>query len=159
MTKLFRVSNCKTTKEILDILEVTYEGTEEDKRSKLKTLAQEYELFIMLPHESILDLQNIFTHFINHFMALGKTFTNDGLNLKILRSLSRVWQSKVTSISETKSLSKMSLASLFVKLQEHEMKLDSLERHELDHDKLKKHEWGEVKVKSLALRSNHESDE
>lgn len=36
---LFRVSHCKTIKEIWDTLEVTQEGTVEMKKSKLNTLS------------------------------------------------------------------------------------------------------------------------
>ena len=72
----------------------------------------------MQPGESILNLQKRFVHLTNHLKALGKTLTNDELNLKVLRSLTREWQPKVTAISEKKSLSKMSSATLFGKLQE-----------------------------------------
>ncbi|XP_045798087.1 uncharacterized protein LOC123892341 [Trifolium pratense] len=152
MDEFFRISQCKTAKEIWDTLEVTHEGTTEVKRSKLNTLSQEYEMFRMQPGETILDLQKRFSHLTNHLMALGKTFTNDELNLKVLRSLTRAWQPKVTAISEKKSLSKMSLAALFGKLQEHEMELDQLERHE----------GRENKVRTLALKTkarDYDSDD
>lgn len=69
--------------------------------------------------ESILDLQKIFVHLTNHLKALGKTLSNDELNLKVLRSLTKEWQPKVTTISEKKSLSTMTSATLFGKLQEY----------------------------------------
>lgn len=46
-------------------------------------------MFRMQPREKILNLQKRFTHLKNHLMALEKTFTNDELNLKVLRSLTR----------------------------------------------------------------------
>ncbi|XP_073225568.1 uncharacterized protein [Cicer arietinum] len=49
MDEFFRISHCKTAKEIWDTLEVTHECTIEVKRSKLNTLSQEYELFRMMP--------------------------------------------------------------------------------------------------------------
>ncbi|KAF1884624.1 hypothetical protein Lal_00028505 [Lupinus albus] len=55
-----------------DTLEITHEGTEEVKRSRLNTLSQEYEMFRMRPGEKILDLQKRFTHLTNHLIALGK---------------------------------------------------------------------------------------
>ena len=128
--EFFRVSNCTTAKEMWDTLEVTHEGTEEVKRSRMNTLSQEYEMFRMKPGESILELQKRFTHLINHLISLGKDFSNSDLNLKVLRSLTRVWQPKVTAISEKKSLSKMTLAALFGKLQEHELELSRLEESE-----------------------------
>ncbi|KAF1881736.1 hypothetical protein Lal_00032207 [Lupinus albus] len=74
-------------------------------------------MFRMRPEEKIFDLQKRFTHITNHLIALGNVLSNSDLNLKVLRSLTRTWQPKVTTISEKKNLSKMSLAALFGKLQ------------------------------------------
>ena len=131
MDEFFHVSSCTTSKEICDTLVENHEGTAEVKRSRLNTLSQEYELFRMQPRESILDLQKRFVHLTNHLKALGKTLTNDELNLKVLRSLNREWQPKVTAISEKKNLSTMTSATLFRKLQEYETELARLEKHEI----------------------------
>ena len=82
-------------------------------------LLKKYEMFRMLPGERILDMHKRFTHLTNHLTALGKTLTNNDLNLMIPRSITIAWKPKVTVISEKKSLSNMSLAALFGKLQEH----------------------------------------
>lgn len=84
----------------------------------------------MQPIKSILDLQKRFIHITNHLMALGKNFTNDKLNLKVLKSLTKTWKPKVTTITGNKSLSKMTSATLFGKFQEHEIELKRLEKHE-----------------------------
>src|SRR3954468_7738423 len=131
MDEFFRVSACTMTKEIWDTLVETHEGTVEVKRSRLNTLSQEYELFRMQPRESILDLQKRFVHLINHLSALGKKVSTEEQNLKVLRSLTREWQPKVTVISEKTNLSKMTSATLFGKLQEYETKLGRLETHEI----------------------------
>ena len=55
----------------------------------------------------------------------------------MLRCLSREWQPKVTAITESRDLSNMSLATLFGKLQEHEIELLRLHQHE-ENDKKKK---------------------
>ncbi|KAK2382430.1 rust resistance kinase Lr10 [Trifolium repens] len=149
MDEFFRISTCETAKEIWDKLVETHEGTAEVKRSRLNTLSQEYKLFTMQPGESILNLQKRFVHLTNHLKALGKTLTNDELNLKVLRSLTREWQPKVTAISEKKSLSKMSSATLFGKLQEYETELGRLEKHE-NQDK---------KSKSIALKVDSKENE
>ncbi|WJX50352.1 hypothetical protein P8452_36670 [Trifolium repens] len=148
MDEFFRISTCETAKQIWDTLVETHEGTAEVKRSRLNTLSQEYELFTMQPEESILNLQKRFVHLTNHLKALGKTLTNDELNLKVLRSLTREWQPKVTAISEKKSLSTMTSATLFGKLQEYETELKRLEKHE-NQDK---------KSKGIALKINSKED-
>lgn len=86
-------------------------------------------MFRMLSRESILDLQKRYSHLTNHLTTLGKPFTNDELNFKLLRSLTRAWKPKVTTISEKKSLSKMSYVALFRNLQR-ELELERLEKRE-----------------------------
>lgn len=76
-------------------------------------------------------MQKRFTHLANHLIGLGNTFTNDELNLKLLRSLTRAWQPKVMVISKKNHLSNMTSATLFRKLQEHEIELERLEKHEI----------------------------
>ena len=135
--EFFRVSNCKTAQEMWDTLQVTHEGTSEVKRARINTLTHEYELFRMNQGESIQEMQKRFTHIVNHLASLGKTFSNEDLINKVLRCLNRNWQPKVTAISESRNLATMTLATLFGKLQEHEMELSRLSQSE-DHDKKKK---------------------
>ena len=89
MDEYFRVSNCKSAKDMWDTLQVTHEGTTDVKRSRINTLTHEYELFRMNPNESIQDMQKRFTHIINHLASLGKIFPNEDLVIKVLRCLSR----------------------------------------------------------------------
>ena len=91
MDEYFRVSNCKSAKEMWDTLQVTHEGTTDVKRSRINTLTHEYELFRMNANERIQDMQKRFTHIVNHLAALGKKFQNEDLINKVLRCLSREW--------------------------------------------------------------------
>ena len=116
MNEYFRISNCKSAKDMWDTLQVTHEGTTDVKRSRINTLTHEYELFRMKTNESIQDMQKRFTHIVNHLASLGRTFQNEDLINKVLRCLSREWQPKVTAITESRDLSIMSLATLFGKL-------------------------------------------
>ena len=87
-------------------------------------------LFPYSRNQYIHSLQKRFSHIVNHLAPLGKTFPNEDLINKVLRCLSREWQPKVTAIFESKDLSSMSLATLFGKLQEHEMELQQLNQYE-----------------------------
>ena len=137
MDEYFRVSHCKNDKDMWDTLQVTHGGTTDVKRSRINTLTHEYELFRMKTNESIQDMQKRFTHIVNHLASLGRTFQNEDLINKVLRCLSREWQPKVTAITESRDLSIMSLATLFGKLQEHEMELQRLNQHEENDNKKK----------------------
>jgi len=47
MDKFFRVSQCKSEKEMCEVLEVTHEGTNEVNKARKHALIQEYKLFKM----------------------------------------------------------------------------------------------------------------
>jgi len=130
MDEYFRVSNFKNAKEMWDTLQVTHEDTTDVMRSRINTLTHEYELFRMNQNKTIQDMQKRFTHIVNHLASLGKIFPNEDLINKVLRCLSRQWQPKVTAIAESRDLANMTLATLFGKLQEHEMELMRLNQHE-----------------------------
>ncbi|KAI5434815.1 hypothetical protein KIW84_021580 [Lathyrus oleraceus] len=70
----------------------------------------------VLYNKKAINFKKRFVHLTNHLKMLDKTLTNDELNLKVLRSLTREWQPKVTGISEKKNLSTMTSATLFGKL-------------------------------------------
>jgi len=55
LDEFFRVSQCSSTKEMWDILEVTHEGTGDLKRARKHTLIHEYELF-MQQGKNIIDV-------------------------------------------------------------------------------------------------------
>uniref|UniRef100_A0A2N9HS02 CCHC-type domain-containing protein n=1 Tax=Fagus sylvatica TaxID=28930 RepID=A0A2N9HS02_FAGSY len=71
-----RVSGCDSAKEIWDKLEVTYEGTNQVKESKMNMLVHEYELFVMKKDENISEMSTRFTNIVNSLKALGKIYTN-----------------------------------------------------------------------------------
>ncbi|XP_068498204.1 MAR-binding filament-like protein 1 [Phaseolus vulgaris] len=148
MDEFFRVSQCNSVKEMWEVLEVTHEGTDDVKRSRKHSLIQEYELFRMQPEESIADVQKRFTHIVNHVTSLGKVYNKEELNIKVLKCLDRSWQPKVTTISESRDLSKMSTVALFGTLIEHELELK----------RLKEQETIEKRAKGIALKTTMEHD-
>ena len=104
-----RISTCSSAKKIWDRLEVTHEGTNQVKESKINLLVHNYELFKMEPAESITQMFTRFTDIINGLKSLGKDYTNNKLVRKILRSLPRTWKAKVTAIQEAKDLNTLPL--------------------------------------------------
>jgi len=103
---------------------VTHEGTNEVKRARKNTLIQENEMFKMKSGESICDVQKRFK------------YIKEELNIKILKSLNRTWQPKVTTISESRDVTSMNIATLIGKLREHELELG---RHKEEEDGEKRH--------------------
>ncbi|GAV78475.1 UBN2 domain-containing protein, partial [Cephalotus follicularis] len=129
------------------LLEITYEGTNQVKESKISMLVHEYELFVMHNDECISDMFTRFTTIINSLKNLRKSYSNQELVRKILRCLSKNWTPKVTAIEEAKDLSTLPLEQL----------LGSLMTHETT---MKNHEHVEVKKKkSIALKASKEESE
>ena len=87
--KFNHISTYMSAKKIWDRLEVTHEGTNQVKESKINMLVHKYELFKMEHDESITKILTLFTNIINGLKSLGKSYSNSDLVRKILRSLLR----------------------------------------------------------------------
>ncbi|GAV66242.1 UBN2 domain-containing protein [Cephalotus follicularis] len=85
-----RISSCDMAKEMWDLLEVTYEGTNQVKESKISMLVHEYELFLIHDNECISDMFTRFTTIVNSLKNLGKSYSNQELVRKILSRLGHV---------------------------------------------------------------------
>ena len=117
-------------KEIWKLLEVTYEGNDQVKESKINILMHDYELFSIKDFESIVEMFSRFIVIVNELEALGKTFTEVEKVMKILRSLPRKRETKVTAIQEAKDLTKLSLEELIGSLMTYEIELYNHQRVE-----------------------------
>ena len=82
-----RICQRKSAKEIWRLLEITHEGTNQVKESKINLLVHNYELFSMKENETIVEMITRFTDIVNGFEALGKTYKESEKVMKILRSL------------------------------------------------------------------------
>ena len=82
-----RISSCESAKEIWDKLEVAHECTNQVKKSKNNLLVQSYEMFKMSLSVSISEMFTHFTTIINNMKIFGKTYTNEEMIEKVLRSL------------------------------------------------------------------------
>ena len=69
-----RICQFKSTKEIWRLLEITHEGKNEVKESKINLLVHSYELFFMKANETIVKIITKFTDIVNGLKALGKTY-------------------------------------------------------------------------------------
>ncbi|XP_057999048.1 uncharacterized protein LOC131177895 [Hevea brasiliensis] len=73
--------------------------------------------------ETISEMYDRFVEIIGGIKSLGKTFTNEELVKKILRSLPKEWLPKVTSLKDSKDLSKVQLDELLGNLIDYEVTL------------------------------------
>ncbi|VFQ73594.1 unnamed protein product [Cuscuta campestris] len=95
-----KISRCQTANQMWNKLMITYEGTPQVRESKIDLLTHEYELFAMKENELVEDMFGRFSNIVNDLDMLGKTLTDKELVRKIMRSLTKEWESKVNSIYE-----------------------------------------------------------
>ncbi|KAK2972465.1 hypothetical protein RJ640_003891 [Escallonia rubra] len=134
-----RVSACETVREMWRLLEVTHEGTN-----------QQYEAFKQKENESINEMYSRFTLIINGLKLLGKTYPENEIVRKVLRSLPKRWEAKVIAIQKAKDLNVLKLEELVGSLMTHEITM-----------KIHDEEETTSKKKNLALKAeaSHEPTE
>ena len=115
-----RVNNCKSAQEMWNKLVVTYEGTTDIKDSRMDTLIQEYENFKLQDGENIIDMETRFTRIIDELAQLGKNYTQNEKNRRVLKSLPPSWKVKVTTIKEMHNLNDYHIDNLFGNLRAYE---------------------------------------
>jgi len=70
-----KVMNITCAKEMRNYLEVTHEGTNEIKNSKINMFTQDFESIRLLPNESIDEFLNMFKSITNNLQSLIKVIT------------------------------------------------------------------------------------
>jgi len=87
-------------KDAWEILKTTHEGTTKVKSAKLQLLTTKFENLRMLEDESIHDYHLNILDIANAFDSLGEKISDEKLVKKILRSLPKKFDMKVTVIEE-----------------------------------------------------------
>ena len=118
-----KLQHCTSVKEIWQTLENHYEGNVQVRSKKVQLHMYEYELFKIKPHEIITEMINFLNALVTTLRILGKPFTKEKVNNKILRILPKKdWKSRVTSIEEAQDLATLPTNVLIGKLLTHELK-------------------------------------
>ncbi|CAJ2661891.1 unnamed protein product [Trifolium pratense] len=142
---IFRlIKKCVSAKEAWTILETVHEGTSKVKLSKLQLLTTKFENLRMNDDETIQDFHMTILDFDNQFDALGEKIPEEKLVRKMLRSLPKKFDMKVTAIEEAKDITDMKLDELVGSLQTYEVATN---------EKMDK------KNKSIAFVSNAEEED
>ncbi|KAK2421589.1 gag-protease polyprotein [Trifolium repens] len=142
---MFRlIKQCTVAKDAWDILKVTHEGTTKVKSSRLQLLTSKFESLRMKEEETIYDFHMNVLDLANSFDSLGEKLSDEKLVRKILRSLPKRFNMKVTAIEEAQDISSMKVEELVGSLQTFEMNLS---------------EQTEKKSKGIAFKSSADHEE
>ncbi|XP_009631908.1 uncharacterized protein [Nicotiana tomentosiformis] len=71
-----KISSCKTAKEMLDKLEITYEGTNKVKEIRINLLVHDYELFQMKDGESVKEMFSRFSKILGDLKSFDRPIKN-----------------------------------------------------------------------------------
>ncbi|XP_074347115.1 uncharacterized protein LOC141685939 [Apium graveolens] len=92
------VINCKTAKDIWDIVQVLCEGTEQVRENNMQLLIQQYEHFHFKDGEPLSDIFSRFQKLLNGLKLYGRVYQTKDSNLKFLRSLPKEWKPMAVSL-------------------------------------------------------------
>ncbi|RVW22501.1 hypothetical protein CK203_107300 [Vitis vinifera] len=120
-----RIGTCTSTMEAWDILQVTHEGTNAVKVSKLQMLTSRFETIRMDDHETFGEFHAKLMDIVNSSFNLGEPISNSKVVRKILRSRPERFRAKVTAIEESKDVDSLKIDELVGSLQTFEMTLVS----------------------------------
>lgn len=138
------IKQCTVAKDAWEILRVFNEGTKKVKMAKLQLLTTKFENLRMKEEETIHDFHMSVMDIANSCDSLGEKISDEKLVRKILRSLPKKFDMKVTAIEEANDISEMKVDELIGSLQTFEVAVN---------------DRAEKKNKSIAFVSNTEDDE
>ena len=98
---MFRlIKQCTVAKDAWEILKTAHEGTSKVKSSRLQLLTIKFENLKMLEDENIQHYHQNILDIVNSFDSLGEKISDEKLVRKILKSLPKRFDMKVTTIEE-----------------------------------------------------------
>ncbi|KAJ9702803.1 hypothetical protein PVL29_004509 [Vitis rotundifolia] len=136
-----RIATCTSAKEAWDILQVTHEGTNAVKVSKLQMLTSRFKTIRMDDHETFGEFNAKLMDIVNSSFNLGEPISNSKVVRKILRSLPKRFRAKVTAIEESKDVDSLKIDELVAKgIALKAIKEESLSSESEDDEKMSKGE-------------------
>ncbi|XP_022945726.1 uncharacterized protein LOC111449866 [Cucurbita moschata] len=110
----------KTAKEIWDYLKAEYEGDERICGMKALNLIRDFELQKMKESESVKEYSDRLLNIANKVRLLGSVLNDSRIVEKLLVTVPEKFEATITTLENTKDLSKISLTELLNALQAQE---------------------------------------
>lgn len=123
------IKQCTVAKDAWVIIKTAHEGTFKVKMSRLQLLTTQFENLKMKEDENIQDFHMNTLDMANSFDSLGEKMSDEKLVRKILRSLPKRFDMKVTTIEEAQNISSMKVDELIGSLQNFEIVINNREEN------------------------------
>uniref|UniRef100_A0A251VEZ8 Putative zinc finger, CCHC-type n=1 Tax=Helianthus annuus TaxID=4232 RepID=A0A251VEZ8_HELAN len=128
-----RIAMAKSSKEAWSILHKSYRGENRVRTVKLQTLRCEFDTLKMKEEESVEDYFNRITLIVNQLRMNEEKISEQRIVEKILRSMTRNFESVVITIEETKNLEDVTTEELMGILQSHELRMKRYDDTPVEH--------------------------
>jgi len=117
-----RIMSLKSAKEIWDYLKTEYEGDERIRGMQVLNLIREFELQRMEESETVKEYSDRLLSIANNVRLLGFVLKDSRIVEKLLVTVPERFEVTITTLENTKDLSKISLAELLNALQAQEQR-------------------------------------
>ncbi|RVW71674.1 Retrovirus-related Pol polyprotein from transposon TNT 1-94 [Vitis vinifera] len=107
-----RIMACETPKEAWDKLKEMYLGSDRTRQMQILNLKRQFEVLRMKDKEFIKEYVDRLMEVVNKIWLLGEDLTDQRVVEKVLVSLPERFESKISSLEDSKDLTKISLAEL-----------------------------------------------
>ena len=97
----------ESPKETWDKLKEEFKGNNQPRLIQILNLKKEFEIQKMKEHESVKEYDRKLMSIVNQIKLLGKDFSTRRIMEKLLVSLSEMYESKISSLEDSKDLSKI----------------------------------------------------
>ncbi|KAL5770612.1 hypothetical protein ACOSP7_014766 [Xanthoceras sorbifolium] len=116
------IMDLESAKKVWDKLKEEHDGSDKVKAVKLLTLKREFELMRMKDSESIKDYSNKLMNLVNQIRLHGEMFPDQKVVEKIMVSVPKKFEAKISAIKESCDMKRLSIAELVGKLHAQEQR-------------------------------------
>nr|XP_019067534.1 uncharacterized protein LOC109119448 [Solanum lycopersicum] len=108
-TVFYRIMDCKTAKEAWDMFKKEYQGSDRTRQIQVLNLKRQFESLNMQEDETITKYADRISLIVNNIRLLGEEFTDKRIVEKVIVTLPERFEFNISSLDESKDLSKLSL--------------------------------------------------
>ena len=112
-----RIMACDTAKEAWDKLKEEFHGSDKTRQMQVINLRREFEVLRMEDEETVRQYTDRLMKVVNQIRLLGEELTDKRIVEKVLVSLPEKFESKISSLEDSRDLTSMSLPELVNSLQ------------------------------------------
>ncbi|XP_022764214.1 uncharacterized protein LOC111309412 [Durio zibethinus] len=112
-----RIMTCETAKQAWDVLKEEFQGSDKTKQMQMLNLRREFEVLKMKEFKNLKKYNDRLMKIVNKIRLLGEELSDKRIVEKVLVSLPERFESKISSLEDSKDLTKITPVELFNILQ------------------------------------------